>query len=115
MKQIIFSFLFLSGGVLFSQSALKTETISVNGNCGDCKKRIENAADIKGVKLTAWNQKTHVATVTYNPDKVSLSVIAKAIAKAGYDAGSEKAPDAAYKKLPDCCRYRDNKCTDPEK
>ena len=33
-----------------AQSTVITSTISVKGNCGECKERIENAADIKGVK-----------------------------------------------------------------
>jgi hypothetical protein len=42
--------------ILFSinsqaQSTIKTTTIAVKGNCEQCKERIENAADIKGVKL----------------------------------------------------------------
>jgi GMP synthase-like glutamine amidotransferase len=36
--------------------------------------------------------------------------IKKAIAKAGHDVEGEKAPDSAYKKLPDCCQYRDKAC-----
>ena len=41
-------------GLIFSfkiqaQTTVTTSTISVKGNCGECKERIENAADIKGV------------------------------------------------------------------
>ena len=40
--------------ILFSinsqaQTTIKTATIAVKGNCEQCKERIENAADIKGV------------------------------------------------------------------
>lgn len=93
-----------------AQSTVKTVTISVQGNCDECKERIENAADIKGVKLCTWNKDTKVASITYVPEKVTLNQIEKAIAKAGYDAGSEKATNAAYTKLPNCCQYKAGKC-----
>lgn len=104
---IIMSFLFCTAG---AQNATKTITLHVSGNCGECKERIENAADIKGVKHCAWNEKTQLATIIYNPDKVSPEQIEKAIAAAGHDAGNTKSETASYNKLPKCCRYRDAKC-----
>ncbi len=112
MKNIIlFVGLFASINV-FSQakSTTTTLTLSVKGNCDQCKDRIENAADIKGVKVCKWSEKTQIATVTYNSEKTTPEEIKKAIAKAGHDVDGEKAPDGSYKKLPDCCQYRDNKC-----
>jgi hypothetical protein len=49
--------------------AVKTVTIAVKGNCEECKKRIENAADIKGVKFSSWDEDAQAITVTYRPDK----------------------------------------------
>lgn len=92
--------------------SVKTETIVVKGNCEECKKRIENAADIKGVKLAVWDEEKQVITVTYQPEKVTLDQIATAIAASGHDAGTKKASDAGYKKLPKCCQYRNAKCED---
>jgi mercuric ion binding protein len=101
--------------ILFSinsqaQSTIKTTTIAVKGNCEQCKERIENAADIKGVKLAVWDAKTKIATVTYSSDKVTILQIEKAIANKGYEAGNEKANEAAYQKLPDCCQYKKGEC-----
>ena len=96
------------------QGPIKTETIAVSGNCGDCKERIENAADIKGVKLAKWSDKTHVATITYDTTRTSLLAVKQAIAASGYDAGEVKGSERAYKRLPDCCKYRDKKCEEPE-
>ena len=98
-----------------SQNAIKTETISVKGNCEQCKKRIENAADIKGVKLSSWDEKTKVLNVTYDSVKITSEQICQAIAKSGYDAGNVKATDASYKKLPGCCQYKDHACDDKKK
>jgi mercuric ion binding protein len=95
----------------FAQAgAVKTETIAVKGNCEECKKRIENAADIKGVKFSSWNEKQQLLTVTYKPDKVTLEQIEKAIAGSGHDAANIKSDDANYNKLPACCKYRDKQC-----
>src|SRR5688572_28342412 len=107
---IISAFLFLSAS-MFGQ-AVQTQTFVVKGNCDDCKERIENAADIKGVKVVKWNPDTKVATATFDGSKVSLLKIQEAIAASGYDAGNVKGNSKAYGKLPKCCKYRDNKCED---
>ncbi len=105
---IIIAFLFTINSQ--AQTTVKTITLSVKGNCDDCKERIENAADIKGVKLCTWNPDTKVASITYVPEKVTLNQIEKAIAKVGYDAGSEKGNTVAYNKLPKCCQYKAGAC-----
>ena len=88
----------------------KTITFKVLGNCEQCKSRIENAADIKGVKIAVWDMKTQLIKVTYRTDKVSEAEIKKVITNAGHDVDTTKAPDAVYNKLPDCCKFRDKKC-----
>ncbi len=102
--------LFISLSGLAQDNTVKTATILVKGNCEECKERIENAADIKGVKISSWDEKTQILTVTYKSDKVSLVQIEKAIAVSGHDAADIKAGDASYKKLPSCCKYRDRAC-----
>lgn len=99
--------------VLFSvklQAQVVTSTVAVKGNCGECKERIENAADIKGVKTSAWDEKTQVITVTYDSKKVTLEQIEKAIAGSGHETGHEKADLKAYNGLPACCKYQDGEC-----
>jgi copper chaperone CopZ len=93
-----------------SQTTIKTSTVSVKGNCGECKERIENAADIKGVKNSVWSETTHVLSVTYDSKKVSLEQIEKAIAKAGHETATQKADSAGYKALPSCCKYESTDC-----
>lgn len=111
MRTIFILFMLLTTFNSFSQDkTISTFTLNVRGNCEECKARIENAADIKGVKLCLWNEDTQVATITYKTDKVSKEQIEKAIAASGHDAGQVKANDKSYAKLPSCCKYRDKKC-----
>lgn len=77
----------------------------VNHDCGKCKQRIENAADIKGVISASYNEDSEMLTVVFKPKKVTLEEIHQAIANAGYDTSMIKASDEAYGKLPGCCQY----------
>ncbi len=115
MKTIII----LCIGLIFSikihaQSTIQTSTISVKGNCGECKERIENAADIKGVKTSTWNDKTKILTVTFDSNKVTLSQIEESIAKAGHTTANKVADAKSYKKLPSCCKYEQGECKEPK-
>ncbi|MES2681240.1 MAG: heavy-metal-associated domain-containing protein [Bacteroidota bacterium] len=113
---IIFIILFCAAFVAPAQdSGIKTATFVVKGNCEECKKRIENAADIKGVKLAQWDEEKQAISVTYNSAKVSLDQIEKAVAASGHDTKNAKSNPAAYNKLPECCKYRDKKCEAPKK
>lgn len=105
--------LLVACGIINAQEKSKevvTAVFNVKGNCDECKKRIENAVDIKGVKLANWDEKAQALTVTYRADKVSEQEIKQAILKSGHDVENEKAADAVYNKLPDCCKFRDKKC-----
>ncbi|MFT4062817.1 MAG: heavy-metal-associated domain-containing protein [Edaphocola sp.] len=94
----------------FGQAAAKdivTEKINVSGVCGECKKRIEEAAYVPGVKRAEWNVATKILTVTYRPSKTTLKNIEEHIAAVGHDAGEVKAKDQDYQKLPGCCAYKE--------
>ena len=111
MKTIfgIIALLISSFSVSFAQENkdISTEKVHVSGNCGDCKKRIEKAAYVPGVKRAEWDIESQTLTVTYRPSKTSLNKIETNIAKVGYDAGDVKASDESYNKLPKCCAYKD--------
>lgn len=111
MKNLILliSFLF-SSFIAFAQSDIKTETFEVEGNCNMCKKRIENAAYIKGVKRADWSKETHKLIVVYRPSKTTSAAIHQNIAKAGHSTDKVEAAEADYKKLPECCHYKTNTC-----
>lgn len=110
---IAFALLSLSASPAAAQtttSKTQTDTLTVYGNCGQCKTRIEEAAYVKGVKTAEWNKKTKLLTVVYNSDKASLDKVAAAIAKAGHDSRLQTAAEIAYKSLPGCCAYRTGTC-----
>lgn len=107
---IVLITLFLSSFISFAQSDIKTETFKVDGNCNMCKKRIENAAYIKGVKRADWNKETHELTVIYRSSKTSSDAIHTSIAKAGHSTEKMEATDVDYDKLPECCHYKTNTC-----
>lgn len=113
MKRIFF---LLSISVLsfnaMAQSDIKTETLKVEGNCGMCKKRIEAAAFVKGVKRAEWNKETRELKVTYRTSKTNTDAIAQSIAKVGHNTEKLQAAKADYKKLPQCCHYKTHVCND---
>jgi len=89
---------------LFAQS--KTDTVKVWGNCDDCKETIEKAAKEAGAVSADWNMDNYLLVINYAADKTSMLDIEKSVAAVGYDTQDVKADDAAYKKLPKCCRYK---------
>jgi copper chaperone CopZ len=112
MKRIIL----MAVVVLFSATVMqaqikntKTETVKVYGNCGMCKTTIEKAANKKKVSKADWSEETKMATITYDSKKTNLDAVLKNIALAGYDNQNFLAPDAAYNKLPGCCKYNREK------
>ncbi|KJF42292.1 hypothetical protein LH29_21110 [Draconibacterium sediminis] len=77
----------------------------VGGNCEMCKDRIEEAAlSVAGVISAQWDAETNDLHLNYN-DGLSLDKVHHAIAQAGHDTEQEKAPDAVYEELPECCLY----------
>ncbi|WP_298221185.1 heavy-metal-associated domain-containing protein [Flavobacterium sp.] len=80
--------------------------IEVNGNCEQCKKRIEKAAySVSGVKSASWDVETHQLSLILNEEKTSILDVKKAIAKVGHDTDEVKATDDVYQKLHSCCLY----------
>lgn len=108
MKSIILlaAVVLLSTSVCQSQiNNAKTETVKVYGNCAMCESTIEKAANKKKISKADWNVDTKMATITYDSKKTTLDAVLKNIALSGYDNQSFLAPDAAYNKLPGCCKY----------
>jgi copper chaperone CopZ len=87
------------------QSTQKT-TFKVFGNCTECKERIEQALDVKGVQVANWNIDSKQLFVKYDAEKISIAQIHTLIAAVGHDTDKMKAPDSVYIKLPDCCLFR---------
>ena len=74
--------------------------------CSQCKHRIEEALQVKGIAAADWNVDTKMLTVTYNAAHISLEKINNKITAAGHDTYYKKADDADYYALPKCCYYR---------
>jgi periplasmic mercuric ion binding protein len=89
-------------------NGIKTQTIKVYGECVMCKKRIEKAVStVEGIKSVIWNEDTKVLTIKYSVFKKEVDDnVEKKVASIGYDTEKYSADDAAYKQLPDCCKYQ---------
>ena len=97
--------LFALGFSVFAQDA-KTEKFEVKGNCGMCETRIEKAANsVEGVKSADWDKESEIIEVSFDPAKIDLDKIHRAIAKAGHDTELHKSSEEVYEKLPGCCKY----------
>ena len=107
MKSLVCSLALLSAIVLNGQSKYNTTTLEVDGLCGMCEERIENAAYILGVKEADWSQETHLLELIYNSSKVDEAAIIAAINEVGHDVKNHPASDKRYANVHGCCRFRD--------
>ncbi len=110
MKNIVLGMMLLF--VAFSTQAQDKKSknakyeFEVNGNCEQCKKRIQKAAfSVAGVKSAEWNIESHMLLVIINEEKCSLLDVKKAVAKIGHDTEEVKATDEVYANLHSCCKY----------
>jgi mercuric ion binding protein len=85
--------------------SLQKENITVYGNCGMCKARIEKAAVKAGAATADWNDETKILAVTFSESKTMVDTIEKAIAAVGHDTKNYSASDEVYNKLHGCCKY----------
>lgn len=108
MKKLLFIsaiFTFFLANPAIAQ--ISEASFPVSGNCSMCKKRIETAVDVKGVKSADWDMQTKVLHVKYKANKIQEEELKKLVAKAGYDTPGFTADSAAYQNLPGCCQYRE--------
>ncbi len=106
MKNILI-LLFMCISIIGIAQSKKTAEINfkVYGKCDMCETRIENALDVKGVKLADWDLNTKNCKVIYNTEKISEEQIYKIITEAGHDTDKIRASDEAYDQLHKCCKY----------
>ncbi len=88
--------------LLFADTTL---TLPTAGNCGMCRARIVDAAQIEGVSAASWDTNTQLLTVTFDPQLVGKEDIKKSVAGAGHDIDGLRADDAVYESLHPCCVY----------
>jgi copper chaperone CopZ len=89
------------------QSKLTSTFIEVDGLCGMCKNRIENAAYLPGVKKVNWNKESHQLELVFLNKKVSQEEIIASINSIGHDVKGSLASEEQYAKVHGCCKYRD--------
>lgn len=104
IKNII-AVILISGPITIFAQNVSEDTISVQGNCGMCKKRIEDAAYGKGVKFAEWDNNTNLLVISYRSDKTTLEEIEKRIASKGHTTEHITAKREDYDSLPGCCKY----------
>lgn len=80
---------------------------AVKGNCGQCQRRIEASLDQKGIVFAEWIRDRQEVRVVYKPSVVTEEQLHTYIAAVGHDTALKKADKEVYKRLPQCCLYRD--------
>lgn len=107
-NSIIIAFILLTFGMNAQEKKNKNArySVEVNGNCDQCKKRIEKTAyGVSGVKSAVWSTNDHMLQLLINEEKTSLTAVEQAVAKVGHDTENVKASDEDYKNLHSCCLY----------
>ena len=81
--------------------------LTVQGACGMCKTRIEEAAlGVNGVTMAEWDMDAKELTLQFDSGRTSLDDISKALAAVGHDTDRDMADDEVYAALNECCLYR---------
>ena len=103
--KIIITILLMGCSILLS--AQTSYTTRVEGACGMCKDRIEEAAlKTIGVLKAEWNEETKILILEIESLLFVEMELHRAIANVGHDTEKMKANDDVYHSLPACCDYR---------
>ena len=89
---------------------VRKTSFKVNGACDACKKRIESALKIDGIKKAYWDVESKILHVQYVRNDVITGEykIQQLVAAAGHDTHKIPASEEAYQALPACCQYERN-------
>jgi len=107
MKKIVLLLSIFVSLQLSAQTKKVIDTkIFVNGMCGMCEDRIENALDVKGIKIADWDEDSKMCRIVYREDLISEDKIHQILAEAGHDTKKVKATKEVYNNLHHCCHYK---------
>ena len=101
-KYIIITLLVAISQMAVAKSVVKE--FKVEGQCGDCKERIEKALDLQGISFATWDVDSKMLTVRFNDKRYTEDQIHKIISDLGYATEKVAANKTAENKLPKCCR-----------
>lgn len=106
-NSLLFVVMLFIGSVAFGQKEPKVLTVEIqtSAECNDCKVRLEEALNYtKGVNFAELDLNTRKLTVKFKTAAISFDEIKKQISLLGYNADDVKADEAAFNKLPECCK-----------
>lgn len=101
-KNVMIMALLLISQMVFAKSVVVE--FKVEGQCGDCKERIEKALDLQGISFATWNQETKMLTVRFNDKKFTEDEIHKIVSDLGYSTDKIAANKTSEENLPKCCQ-----------
>ena len=105
MKNILTAALILIGVSAAAQKHNDTLLVKSTTICDMCEKTIETELIYeKGVQKVAVNLEDATVEVVYDSRKTTPAAIRAAISKLGYMADDVPADEAAWNKLPACCK-----------
>jgi copper chaperone CopZ len=105
MKNLLFSLMLLAAGPAFAQDHVAKLEIMTTSVCDMCEKTIETELIYeKGMKKVDLDLATGIIHVEYDDRKTTPDAIRTAVTKLGYGADGLPADEAAWSKLPDCCK-----------
>jgi hypothetical protein len=100
--------LFVLNSIQLHAQAGDTLQLWVDGICGMCKDRIEDAAyQTIGVAFADWNVESRILTISKSPEPLDETALHLNVAGVGHDTRLIKATRADYDALHGCCKYRD--------
>tara|TARA_R110002049_G_scaffold247413_5_gene421590 strand:- start:3854 stop:4201 length:348 start_codon:yes stop_codon:yes gene_type:complete len=106
IKALMIAIFAITSFSLTAQSNNEKLDLQVEGVCGMCKERIEEAAmRTTGVKFAEWHKTDRTLHLVYNGKKVDEETIRTAISATGHRLDNMPADSSAYEALPDCCKY----------
>tara|TARA_Y100001968_G_C19422254_1_gene752407 strand:+ start:900 stop:1394 length:495 start_codon:yes stop_codon:yes gene_type:complete len=82
-------------------------SVGVKGNCGMCKKTIENAVEeLDFIAKAEWGISTKILDVKFDDNfSFDLELFNNAITESGYETMNTTANQESYEALPMCCKY----------